>query len=198
MPFRKFTTRTLASLLFSAGILVQTAAESAVAADELQATVTGTAGRKCPNLASLRTLSIDRALAELYQRSGFVPLWQSSQRLVALQHELTQLADDGLIVADYDFALNAKPVRDVCDELRVSSEYLLALEHLSRGRLPQSSFESQYQADVRPVQQRDLVDVGLSGLQDMPAAFDTARPALPIYHELRLVYREMDKQPAAL
>ena len=199
MLIRKSTIPLLSALLLGSAVHAQPVPPSRVTAGELQAVLAGPVAPQCPGIPSLRTVAVGEALLELYERSGFVSRWEAPERLVALQHELTQLADDGLIPADYIYALNALPATEACDELRVSSEYLLALEHLSRGRLTQQSFMRQwFNIDVVPANSSNLVDLALQGLKDMPAAFDAARPALPLYRELRVAYRQMNKQPARL
>ena len=194
MLSKKFT---IPFLLLSVAIHAQTAPISSVSSANLQAMLTASAERQCSGLKSLRTVSAHSALLEVYQQSGFVSLWQAPARLAALKHELSQLADDGLIPADYSDALDASPPTEACDELRVTSEYLLALEHLEYGRLAPENFAPQWQ-QANPVADdaNDLVDIALRGLQDMSAAFDAARPALPLYRELRLAYQQMNKQPA--
>jgi murein L,D-transpeptidase YcbB/YkuD len=184
-------------LLLSFAIYAQPLPIDGVSSVNLQAMLTAAPERQCSGLASLRTASAQSALLEMYQRSGFVSWWQAPERLAALKYELTQLADDGLILADYSYALNASPPADACDELRVTSEYLLALEHLGFGRLAAEKFAPQWQpANVVTDNTSVLADLAQRGLQDMSAAFDAARPALPLYRELRLAYQHMDKQPA--
>lgn len=197
MLINKSTIPFFASLVLSVALHAQPVPASRVAAGELQALLSGPAALECHGLASLRTVSASKALIEMYERTGFVFQWQAPERLAALQHELAQLSDDGLILADYTYTLNASPAAEACNDLRVSSEYLLALEHLSLGRLPQETFARQwYDANALPAPPPNLVDLALKGLQDMPEAFDSARPGLPLYRELRLAYRQMNKQPA--
>ena len=186
------------SLVLSGAMYAQPKPVSGVAANDIQAKFAESNGPACPKLASLRTLPTNQTLFELYQRRDFVAQWQAPEVMAALRHELLKLADDGLILGDYSYALNAEPAAEACDELRISSEYLLALEHLSRGRMSQASFQRQWHdAAVLPARPSNLVDLALSGLQNVQTAFDGARPALPLYRELRIAYRQMDKQPAA-
>ncbi|MEY4642010.1 MAG: hypothetical protein RLZZ227_2004 [Pseudomonadota bacterium] len=172
----------------SAGIPLEGIAEVLVASAQLQ----------CGALALLRTLSIDEALTALYQANRFAPLWQDAARLAALQRELRELVDDGLVLADYAAALAATPARDTCAELRLSSVYLLAIEQLSQGRLDLPAIEPRWQAATLPQPAAsEVIDLAQRGVQDLRAAFDAARPSLPLYRELRAAFAHMHQSPAA-
>src|SRR5690606_9912596 len=93
----------------------------------------GTAAQ-CRGLAELRSMPVAEALEQLYQANGYVSIWKQDERLQSLQEELLELAGDGLEPREYTHAFAEQP-EDVCAELRLSGDYLLALEHLSRGRL---------------------------------------------------------------
>lgn len=150
----------------------------------------------CPHLAQLRSEGTASALARLYRHHGYAPLWDAHHRRDALRAELARLADDGLYPADYPFSQQLFDDPDLCAELRISSEYLLALEHLASGRFDQQALEPMWskQTDTwapAPARwaQQDLTDVS--------AAFERARPQLGLYHGLRKAYVELrDGRPA--
>ena len=156
----------------------------------------GTAAQ-CRGLAKLRSMPVAEALEQLYQANGYVSIWKQDERLQSLQEELLELAGDGLEPREYTHAFAELP-EDVCAELRLSGDYLLALEHLSRGRLNPDDHEplwspDDYQFPTRP----SVAELGALGLADIPRAFDRARPSLPHYVALRRAYRQMDRDPVA-
>ncbi len=155
-----------------------------------------TLSEACPHLAHLRTADITTGLAQLYQHSGFAPMWDSQSRLDALHEELEKLADDGLIVEDYPFHRQVTGALDTCAELRLSSEFLLALEHLGTGRFEQQAYEPMWQrADTRSAEPL-IMQWTRAGLVDVHAAFDQARPKLDLYVDLRNAYiRLRDENP---
>ena len=145
----------------------------------------------CTGLAALRTLNVDSALGALYRHSDYQPIWTNSRRMEMLRKELLQLSGDGLIPADYGYALHAPPSTDLCRDLRISSEFLLALEHLSHGRFVQNDHEPVWLAPGQPSRQGlDLVALASSGMDNPAVAFVGARPALPLYEQLRAFYAE--------
>ena len=157
------------------------------------------AERSCSDLSTLRSTDLLTALTELYQDNEHRPLWQDPQRLSELKRELEQLDDDGLERRDYRFALQATAPMDYCAELRVSSQYLLALEHLSRGRLVQSDHEPLWQADMLPsVSVAAVSTFAMTGLaENIAAAFEKARPGLPAYRNLRAAYAATDRHASS-
>jgi L,D-transpeptidase YcbB len=149
------------------------------------------ASQHCDELAQLRSVDTNAALNDLYQRLAYVPLWHEPAQLRELQTQLRNLADDGLNPEDYAYALQATAPNDACEELRISAQYLLALEHLSRGRLDQAEFETVWHADSLP----SFTPVDLALGDSIAASFDRARPAFPQYQALRAAYAAMDKNP---
>ncbi|SDS34404.1 Murein L,D-transpeptidase YcbB/YkuD [Halopseudomonas litoralis] len=154
----------------------------------------GTA-EQCNDLAQLRSMPIAEALEQLYQANGYISIWKQEERLQSLQEELQELAGDGLAPGEYAHAFAEQP-EEVCDELRLSGDYLLALEHLSRGRLNPEDHEPMWRPeDYQPPSRLSVADLAAQGLADMTRAFDVARPSLPQYVELRRAYRQMDREP---
>jgi murein L,D-transpeptidase YcbB/YkuD len=195
---RLIPTRALSLLLGSFFISPLTGATEVFLADLRQALVDD-AVHNCSELPALRTVDLKTALAELYRHNGQEPLWQDPQRLAALKAELARLVDDGLQASDYGFALQAPPPEDYCAELRISSDYMLALEHLSRGRLVQADHEPLWHAaGLPPATVPELTVLAVTGLSaDIRAAFEQARPDLPQYRALRAAYADMNRQPPA-
>ncbi|WP_022963826.1 L,D-transpeptidase family protein [Halopseudomonas pelagia] len=189
-------------LLFVYGLVVSPVAypnADSLSSVTLQQALIGDAAQSCVSLPTLRSTSLQTALIQLYQNNDYKTLWEGAQQRAALKTELEQLVDDGLSPEDYGFALQARPPVKQCDELRISSQYLLALEHLSRGRLAQADHEPYWQANALPPPSAPLLsELALTGLRKgIAASFEQARPALPQYRALRAAYAAMDRQPAS-
>lgn len=175
--------------------------EIALPVSALQNILLRTAVTDCGSMAALHSTSMQDALSALYLRRDYALLWQEEapqltpSRLTTLQTELRQLGDDGLWLADYDEALHATQPLDMCQEVRLSSYYLMALEHLSRGRLPQQLHEPQWQAKA-PADDiiAQLLELALVNDTRIADAFTLARPSLNIYTALRQSYAGMEKQ----
>lgn len=192
--------RTMVSSFFSMGLAAAIGAGVTAAADPgdaltVQQVLTGDVAFFCPGLPMLRTADRQAVLMELYQHNDLDVLWQDLHRLAVLQAELDEIANDGLDPEDYSFALRATPPKDPCSELRISSEYVLALEHLSRGRLTHTDHEPFWQADnLPPASALTVAELAVMGLrQGVEAAFDEARPAMPSYRALRAAFVSMDR-----
>ncbi len=190
----------LTTMCLAVPVQGQVASEIALPASVLQKILMQTAMTHCPDMASLHSSSMEAALTELYVRRDYAPLWQAdAARLPSLQSELRQLDNDGLWLVDYEHALQATQTSDMCQELRLSSYYLMALEHLSRGRLPQELREPQWQAEAPATQgmaqdtSADLVELALINDASIADAFSQARPSLHLYRELRESYARMDR-----
>ncbi|GGC96628.1 L,D-transpeptidase family protein [Halopseudomonas salina] len=150
----------------------------------------------CPHLAHLRTADIATGLAHLYQHNDFAPLWEDQSQLAILHQELEKLADDGLTADDYPFHRQVTSPLDTCAELRLSSEYLLALEHLGTGRLDQQTHEPMWRRTNIEEETPAIIRWTRDGLSDVTAAFDQARPDLDLYLNLRSAYiRLRDESP---
>ena len=145
-------------------------------------------------LVELRTQPIGEALNELYHAMGYIAIWQNSERMEGLQAALTALFGDGLNPLEYlvPAPVDADPV---CAELHYTALYLLALEHLSRGRLDQQRHEQVWESSsVQPPQRMTVAQLGAAGLEDPAAGFESARPSLPLYRQLRTAYQQMDAE----
>ncbi|RRV17268.1 murein L,D-transpeptidase [Pseudomonas saudiphocaensis] len=140
-------------------------------------------------------------LTALYARAQFEPLWTSYAQLDELLSQLNALADDGLSPATYHtetihrtaHTATAKPLHRECSDLLASHGYLLALQHLTHGRLPQALHEPVWRRTEAPATQRDeqLLDTAAQALKTPRLAFDKARPALEQYRNLRLAYAQL-------
>ncbi|TVP91088.1 MAG: murein L,D-transpeptidase [Pseudomonadaceae bacterium] len=138
------------------------------------------------------------ALRQLYAQLGFQPLWQSPVRRTALVEALATLRDDGLDPDRYhaDWQSNDSNgdslYRQLCDEMLISSRYLMALEHLLLGSLPDTVQESywQHETGARPTFVEWLND-HRQFLQQPSAAIEQVRPDHRHYRELRSAYREL-------
>lgn len=143
-------------------------------------------------LPQLRTAPVVQALDRLYHATGYISIWQDRSRVDALQQQLLELTADGLNPREY-IVPPAEDVEPVCAELHYSALFLLALEHLSRGRLDQQQHESVWQSDsMSPPAQPDVAELGILGLEDMADAFEQARPSIFLYRQLRVAYQQMD------
>lgn len=190
----------LTATWFAAPVTGQVASEIALPASVLQKVLMRIAMTHCSDMATLHSTPLQTALTELYTRRDYAPLWQNeATRLPSLQNELRQLGDDGLWLVDYEYALQATQTADMCQEMRLSSYYLMALEHLSRGRLSPELQEPQWQADEPDRDTRaedgaaELVELALANDTSVADAFSQARPSLNLYRELRQSYARLDK-----
>lgn len=164
------------------------------------------------NLPERCTAMPDRLEPEALQRlSAFYaavhhqPVWNSYATLDGLLQQLAQLADDGLDPAQYQparireqlYQSSTAPLHRECADILTSHAYLEALHHLARGRLRQ--------ADVEPIwrspdaaerdDSRQLLQIAVQGLADLPQAFERARPALALYRDLRAAYARLRLAP---
>lgn len=146
----------------------------------------------CPSLAPPVNESTQSLLRAFYQGQNDQPVWTDAGRLSALQGALAQLADDGLDPNHYKLPAT----RDLCADIQISQQYLQALQDLHYGRLPQARFEPVWHASEVP-QDRQAAILALAGpgLQDIPGAFERARPQSEMYQNLRRVYARQRQQP---
>ena len=156
----------------------------------------------CAPWLSAADLGVPGILHALYRAEAFHPLWLASERRTALDHELAQLADDGLDPSHYsappsDPAPADTHLLQVCADLRISRDYLRALRHLSRGKVPQEQIEPFWRAprSHNPQPRRSLLSLAWNGLNDLPGAFAAARPSQPQYQALRRFYAAQRRQP---
>jgi len=168
--------------------------------------------RTCPALPVSLDVADQTLLQAFYRQQQFTQVWSSPGRLDALLAQLEQLADDGLNPASYQLASlrsaaqpSAVTQQAECSDILISHVYLQALQHLQRGRLPQAQIEPFWQAPSQPealvpapVAAVDaLLALAVFGVNDLPAAFQYARPALVQYQALRRTYAQLRQQPLA-
>ncbi|MDY7580199.1 L,D-transpeptidase family protein [Pseudomonas sp. CCI3.1] len=146
----------------------------------------------CPGLAARVSESSKQLLQGFYLGHNDQLVWTDNQRLSALQAALAQLADDGLNPGDYTLP----STRDLCADIETSQQYLQALQDLHYGRLPQAKFEPVWHASEVPQdRQARILALAGPGLNDIPRAFDQARPQGEMYQNLRRVYARQRLQP---
>ncbi|HCJ29924.1 MAG TPA: murein L,D-transpeptidase [Pseudomonas sp.] len=145
-------------------------------------------------------------LTELYRRHQFEALWTSYARLDELLEQLNALVDDGLNPTIYHpetirqamHTATTEPLHRECSDILATHAYLLALRHLSHGRLPQDRLEPVWRSpDAAAQQQADdqLLDIADDGLAHLEQAFDKARPTLEQYHNLRKAHSRLRAEP---
>jgi len=137
-------------------------------------------------------------LAAFQARAGQSPLWTSSIQVTELLDELAALVDDGLSPATYHpdairlslFDGRSSALQRTCGDLLASHGYLLALQHLAQGRLPQSLYEPVWRSADAPLRLNDeaLLAIATENLATPRQAFQQARPPLEQYHNLRKAY----------
>src|SRR5690606_32861099 len=97
-------------------------------------------------LPELRTQTLHEALAALYQAQGYIFIWKNQGLLQDLLEQLAELQSAGLTPAQY--MPDIREAEALCAELQISAHYLLALEHLSRGRLNQQEHEPVWESSA--------------------------------------------------
>ncbi|MCF4997936.1 L,D-transpeptidase family protein [Pseudomonas syringae] len=145
----------------------------------------------CPALAPQMGDGALKQLQAFYEQQGWLPVWADAGRLSALLGQLPLLADDGLDPDRYHVPLIPPNDGELCADIDISRQYLQALQDLHFGRLLQSHFEPLWRADEPPRdRQAELLAIAVPGLQNIPGAFDQARPHLAQYRNLRNAYAE--------
>ncbi|HYQ39034.1 MAG TPA: L,D-transpeptidase family protein [Pseudomonas sp.] len=144
------------------------------------------------------------ALLDFYRQQDSARIWQGA-RLAHLLKELEQLADDGLSPDAYHLAdlrrlerLSASDAqRSACRDVLASHAYLQALRDLGWGRLDPASVEPTWHSQQTPPPSRPegAPAFAASGLDDLPATFERARPQLKAYRDLRNAYARLRRQP---
>lgn len=140
-----------------------------------------------------------RRLARLYQVQGGQPLWSEARRQ-QLREQLESLDDDGLDSRDYPLVAASQSGTErerLCADLLTSHAYLQALRHLRGGRLSQPALEPLWRHPESPVIDHEAPPPGAGDLDNLPATFAAARPALPQYQALRQAYAAARQQPLA-
>lgn len=144
-----------------------------------------------------------------YAANGFRPVWKEA-RLVALRHEIAQLADDGLNPQHYaPPALEEVAAQDeaqrIAQDMLATAAYLQALHDVRFGFLPvaqrerlwRTEDEAEREANTAARERARLFADAAGQLDDLAGAFQRARPPLDAYHRLRAQYAQMRQQPAA-
>jgi len=160
----------------------------------------------CPAVPrTLDQAALDR-LSELYRRHGFEPLWTSYAQIQNLVAQLEALTDDGLDPALYQpqqvgrqlQTATANPLHRPCSDVLASHAYLLALQHLSQGRLRQEQLEPVWHSSSasETVSSQRVLQLAEQGLANPEQAFDQARPAIEQYRNLRKAYVRLRDTPA--
>lgn len=145
------------------------------------------------------------ALLDFYRQHGFAGVWNAAPRLDGLLQQLEQLADDGLDPASYqldnlrriDRLRAADPQQAACVDILASHVYLQALQHLSWGRLERSTAEPLWHSPntAAPSRPAGVPGFAVTGLDDLAATFERARPQLKAYRDLRRAWAELRRQP---
>lgn len=141
--------------------------------------------------------SLTNDVAAFYRARGFRPVWQDQTQVSALVEALRELENDGLSPEDYrpqslatqwarltqDASSNARALADA--EVAATSRLLLALRHLSRGKVDPASVDEDWEIGVDEF----APDYAALGQQvergEIATAFDAARPEYPPYQRLR-------------
>ncbi len=150
-------------------------------------------------------------VARFYVLRSDAPLWQTPQRLRALNAALDGMADDGLAANDYGadrlaqdalWLQHAAPDADRARadiDVRATAAYLLALHQLHSGVVDVDAVYPDWrlaptQAHTDDELQAPAQDVAEDRIAD---AFAAARPASPVYAALLAAMRELRAQAAA-
>lgn len=159
----------------------------------------------CASPALVLTPPAREALLDFYRQHGFASVWDRGGRQSALQEQIAQLADDGLNPDNYQLdilrRLNRQGAADrqqaTCADILASHAYLQALQHLSWGRLERSTAEPLWHSPNTPAADRPVgvPSFAASGLDDLAATFDQARPQFRPYRDLRRAWAELRRQP---
>ena len=142
-------------------------------------------------------------LLDFYRQQDNGRVWTDG-RLASLLTELERLADDGLAPDAYHLPTLRRLARDgrddaprlACRDLLASHAYLQALRDLAWGRLDPAQVEPVWHSQQTPAPDRSGAPAfAASGLDDLAATFDHARPQLPRYRALRDAYARLRLQP---
>ncbi|MCF7200910.1 L,D-transpeptidase family protein [Pseudomonas oligotrophica] len=161
--------------------------------------------QRCPALQPVPDGEARETLATFYQRRDFEPAWRSYRQIDRLLEALETLADDGLAPASYapqrirelTQSASREPLHRACADLAASHAYLQALDHLAYGRLAQAAIEPLWRSPDSPAQRdrHQLLARAWDGLDDPRRAFDSARPQLALYRQLREIYAALRRAP---
>ncbi|PCF95674.1 L,D-transpeptidase family protein [Vreelandella nigrificans] len=146
---------------------------------------------------------------EFYQLNNGQPAWQKANTVEALVNGLQGLEDDGLTPNDYfahtlldDFRLSqqAGTAAQARFDLKATRALLLALDHLSRGKVNPRDVEPNWSLP-RPESRYSMLRV-VHAVEDgdIEHALTLVRPTMPAYTQLREMlghYRRIEAQRSA-
>lgn len=145
-------------------------------------------------------------VADFYQQHDGKPAWQNQKTVEALVSALNSLEDDGLTPQDYaahtlldDYRMSQQSGADarVRFDLKATQSLLLALDHLSRGKVNPQDVEPNWDIPRRESDYSMLRVVHAVEAGDIVSAFELARPTSIEYQRLREAlsyYRHLDTQ----
>lgn len=181
------------SLLLLTAPLVATAEEGDPA---LVQTTLAQLSVACPEVAAGVDFPTMINLQAFYEQNAGQDIWSDDERLAALKTQLQQLADDGLDPMRYSLPAEGSAQPAHCIDIAISQRYLQALYELRFGYLPQDRLEPVWKANPQPRdRQAEVLAIAGPGVQDLAAAFEQARPQLPLYRNLRSLYASLRQQP---
>ncbi|MFG6666213.1 murein L,D-transpeptidase [Halomonas sp. HNIBRBA4712] len=154
---------------------------------------------------TLNASANDLPVAALYQNLGDRLIWQDEAMVQALAAAISRLDEDGLTPSDYraDRLVDDYRMGDQSGEqararfdVEATETLLLALDHLSRGKVNPQTLGSQWSGE-RPARRYSMVEVRNALVRgDVEAAFAAARPQSSAYQKLRQAlndYRALER-----
>ncbi|ASK19610.1 MULTISPECIES: L,D-transpeptidase family protein [unclassified Halomonas] len=136
---------------------------------------------------------------DFYQQLNQRPVWQDISRVEALVQALNSLEDDGLAPSDYDAGIllnafqtsqQAGALAQADFDIQATTALLLALEHLSRGKVNPNEVEPKWDIP-RPERRYSLLRIAHAvENDDIQGAFDYVRPSSTEYAQLRDALRQ--------
>ena len=136
---------------------------------------------------------------DFYQQLNLRLVWQDSSRVEALVQALNSLEDDGLTPSDYDADIlltafqasqQAGALAQADFDVQATTALLLALEHLSRGKVNPNEVEPKWDIP-RPERRYSLLRI-VHAVEngDIQGALDYVRPSSTEYAQLRDALRQ--------
>jgi len=133
-------------------------------------------------------------VGDFYQQLDQRPVWQDSNRVEALVDALNSLEDDGLAPGDYSAgdlmdafqtSQQASTLAQADFDIQATKALLLALEHLSRGKVNPNEVEPKWDIP-RPERRYSLLRIAHAVENgDIQGALDYVRPSSAEYAQLR-------------
>ncbi|WP_252106532.1 MULTISPECIES: L,D-transpeptidase family protein [unclassified Halomonas] len=157
----------------------------------------------------LNAYANDQPLQQFYQGREDQLVWQDAALVESLAAAIARLDEDGLTPSDYrgaelidDFQLSQQAGSNAQArfDIKATQALLLALDHLSRGKVDPQTLASQWSGE-RPARAYSMSRVRMALAQgDVEAAFEAARPQTSAYRELRQTlsdYRALERRGGA-